>query len=227
MTSGNPSCPPRQEAFENILVPFGGPYAAPAHGGSLASSRICYNGPVKKVISFDLDGTIVDGAYGNMVWLEGIPEKFAARHAMSAEEAKKAVKSAYDSIGEADLLWYDIDYWLRRFGLTVRPEDLLDEYVDHIRLLPHVAEVVRELNEKYILVIASNAARPFVEKELRRTGWRGISATLYRRRAIFGWSRKRKVFIASCAGSSTYLRRKWPMWATTPFLTWRCRSGSA
>ncbi|MGD0656671.1 MAG: HAD family hydrolase [Syntrophorhabdales bacterium] len=137
---------------------------------------------MKKVISFDLDGTIVDGAYGNMVWLEGIPEKYAERYGLPVGDAKRAVKSAYDSIGEADLLWYDIDYWLRRFGLAVRPEDLLEEYVDHIRLLPHVAEVVRELKEKYALVIASNAARPFVEKELRRTGLEGcfshiVSAT--------------------------------------------------
>ena len=107
------------------------------------------------MISFDLDGTIVDGAYGNMVWLEGIPEKYAERYGLPVGDAKRAVKSAYDFIGEADLLWYDIDYWLRRFGLAVRPEDFLEEYVDHIRLLPHVAEVVRELKEKYVLVIAS------------------------------------------------------------------------
>jgi len=137
---------------------------------------------MKKVISFDLDGTIVDGAYGNMVWLEGIPERYAARYAMSVEKAKKAVKSAYDSVGEADLLWYDIEYWLRRFGLPVRPRDLLDEYVGHIRLLPHVAEVIRELKEKYVLAIASNAARLFVEKELHCTGLEGcfshiVSAT--------------------------------------------------
>ena len=92
------------------------------------------------------------------------------------------MRAAYDSIGEAHLLWYDIDYWLRRFDLTVPPAELLDRYADHIRLLPHVAEVIHALSKKYILVIASNAARVFMEKELRRTGLEGcfsrcISAT--------------------------------------------------
>jgi len=137
---------------------------------------------VKKVISFDLDGTIVDGAYGNMVWLEGIPQRYAEKYGLPVEDAKRAVKSEYDSIGEADLLWYDIDYWLKRFGLAVRPDDLLDQYVEYIRLLPHVAEVIGELKGKYVLVVASNAARLFVEKELRCTGLEGsfsriVSAT--------------------------------------------------
>jgi putative hydrolase of the HAD superfamily len=125
---------------------------------------------MKKVISFDLDGTIVDGLYGNMVWLEGIPERYAARYAMSVSDALVVVKEAYDSVGEAHLLWYDLGYWLRRFDLTVSEEALLDRYVGYIRLLPHVAPVIEALSKKYLLVIASNAARIFVEKELRHTG---------------------------------------------------------
>lgn len=124
----------------------------------------------KKVISFDLDGTVVDAAYGNVVWLEGIPEKYARRHSMTLEHAKQTVRREYDAIGEANILWYDIAYWLRRFDLAVSIPRLLDEYSDHIRLLPHVAEVIRLLSEKYRLVIASNAARIFVEKELSHTG---------------------------------------------------------
>lgn len=125
---------------------------------------------MKKVISFDLDGTIVDGEYGNVVWLEGIPEKYAEKYGLSVEDAKVAVKREYDSVGEAHLLWYDIDYWLDRFGLTVSVPELLDKYTGYIRLLPNVAEVIEALSERYELVIASNAARIFVEKELGHTG---------------------------------------------------------
>jgi HAD superfamily hydrolase (TIGR01493 family) len=125
---------------------------------------------MKKVISFDLDGTIVDGRYGNAVWLEGVPQKFAEKYALSVETAKVWVKREYDSIGESHLLWYDIDYWLERFNLKVSVDELLDRYSDHIQLLPHVAEVIKALSEKYMLVIASNAARIFVEKELACTG---------------------------------------------------------
>jgi len=66
--------------------------------------------------------------------------------------------------------WYDLPYWLQRFDLSTPPSELLDQYSHHIRLEPHVAETIAMLSEKYLLVIASNAARLFVETELRHVG---------------------------------------------------------
>ena len=124
---------------------------------------------MKKIISFDLDGTLVDAKYGDMVWNHGIPEEYSKKHGISFDEARAVVIDQYRSVGDSDLLWYEIGYWLRKFDLSVAAEDLLERYETFIKPLPGATEVVEYLKNRYILVIASNAARIFVEKELEWT----------------------------------------------------------
>ena len=124
---------------------------------------------MKKVISFDLDGTLVHGRFGDMVWHHGIPDEFARRHGVSLEEAQKQVLKEYEAVGDSSLLWYDVDWWIRRFDLPVSAEELLDTYVSHIEVIPYALDVLSALRERYRLVVASNAARIFVEKELNHT----------------------------------------------------------
>jgi FMN phosphatase YigB (HAD superfamily) len=125
---------------------------------------------MKKIISFDLDGTLVNGIYGEMVWNHGVPSVFAQKYAISFDEAKSITRKAYESVGDGRLEWYDIGYWLNRFGLPVSADELLTRYEPYIELLPYAQEVLEVLIDKYVLVIASNAARIFVERELSCTG---------------------------------------------------------
>jgi len=125
---------------------------------------------MKKIISFDLDGTLVDGRYGNVVWNHGIPEEYAKKYSISFDDAKELIINKYRAVGDANLLWYDIEYWLKKFQLTITAQTLLDRFESYIRLCSHVPSVLEKLRGKYILVVASNAARLFVEKELASTG---------------------------------------------------------
>ncbi len=124
----------------------------------------------KKIISFDLDGTLVDGTFGDQVWNHGIPEEYARKYGLSFDEAFAFIRGEYEAVGDGDLIWYDIEVWLRRFDLPVRPETLLDRYASHIRLFPDAEEALLRLSGRYRLVIASNAARIFVDKEVAHTG---------------------------------------------------------
>ena len=120
----------------------------------------------KKLISFDLDSTLVDPAYTTYVWEIGIPQLYAEKYHVSLPEAILLVKAEYERIGDARLEWYDIRYWFKFFELPTRWEDLIAEHCDKIRPFPEVKEVLQELVEHYDLMVLSNAAREFVEVEI-------------------------------------------------------------
>jgi putative hydrolase of the HAD superfamily len=127
---------------------------------------------MKKIISFDLDGTIVNACYGDMVWNHGIPVEYSKIHSVPFDEAKALIRRQYESVGDCDLLWYEIDYWLERFSIPVSSKELLRRYESYIEPVLYAADVLEHLSKKYTIVIASNAARCFVEKELDHTGFR-------------------------------------------------------
>lgn len=125
---------------------------------------------MKKIISFDLDGTLVHGKYGDVVWNTGIPEEYARKYCMPFEEAKRLVRAQYEAVGDTNIEWYHIDLWLKKFELSVLPSTLLDRFESYIEAFPDTVEVLQTLATRYTLVVASNAARIFVEKELSHTG---------------------------------------------------------
>jgi putative hydrolase of the HAD superfamily len=124
---------------------------------------------MKKIISFDLDGTLVHGKYGDMVWNHGIPEEYSRKYGMSFEDAKKLIRAQYEEVGEANIEWYHIELWLRKFDLNIPAKSLLDRYESYIELFSDTREVLEALTETHTLIVASNAARIFVDKELSYT----------------------------------------------------------
>lgn len=118
-------------------------------------------------VSFDLDGTIADKAFSEKVWLEGIPEEYSRRHGVDLEEAKVHVVRAYEEVGEWNLLWYDLAYWLRRFDLSIPPRRLLKRYESFIAFLPHAEELLEDSRFHFRLILVSNASRLFLDMQAR------------------------------------------------------------
>lgn len=162
--------------------------------------------PMKKVISFDLDGTLVDARYGDMVWNHGIPDEYARAYGMTFDDARKFIRARYESVGDGDILWYEIRHWLDLFRLDVGVNALLDRYESYISLMPDAADVLRELHGRYTLIIASNAARIFVEKELDQTGIAGFFSRIVSATTDYGMIKKEEGFFRRlcadmCVGS--------------------------
>jgi len=144
----------------------------------------------RKLISFDLDSTLVDATYTTSVWEIGIPQLYAKKHNIGLPEATSIVKSEYERIGDSALEWYDIAYWFEYFELPGKWEDLLEEHRGKIRPFPEVKEVMDELIEHYDLIVTSNAAREFVEVELREAGIEGYFTRVFSATSDFGQVKK-------------------------------------
>jgi len=125
------------------------------------------------VISFDLDGTLVDYTFVNAVWFEAIPTLYAESRQISFEEALRAVRSEYDKIGDEQIEWYDLQYWLARFHLDYEPTRILGQVRRRVRVYEEVPEVLQRIATEHILVINSNCPREFMEIELQEGGIRG------------------------------------------------------
>ncbi len=125
-----------------------------------------------KIISFDMDGTLVDPEYTDWVWLHGIPTLYAEKGGLSFEEAKHFVVEEYLKVGEGAIEWYDIKYWFEFFRLTQNWKDLMERYVDKINIYPDINPFLDRLRDRFPLVLTSNAGREFIDVEMEATGLR-------------------------------------------------------
>ncbi len=123
-----------------------------------------------KIISFDMDGTLIDPEFTDWVWSHGIPTLYAKKNGIEFEEAKALVEEEYRRVGEGSIEWYDIKYWLNFFGLDPNWKALMEQYVDKIKIYSDVNHILDRLRDRSSLIITSNAGREFIDIELGATG---------------------------------------------------------
>ncbi len=123
-----------------------------------------------KIISFDMDGTLVDPEFTDWVWGHGIPTLYAEKAEIPFEEAKAFVVKEYLKVGEGAIEWYDIKYWFQFFQLEESWEVLMERYTDKINIYPDVNHILGCLKDSFLLVLTSNAGREFIDMEMEATG---------------------------------------------------------
>lgn len=147
-----------------------------------------------KIISFDMDGTLVDAEFTDWVWGHGIPALYAKRAGLPFEEGKDFVVKEYLKVGEGAMEWYDIKYWFRLFQLEESWEVLMKRYTDKIRIYPDVPPVLERLRDRYRMVLTSNAGREFIGVEMEATGLGRYFDRIFSATSDFGEVKKTAAF---------------------------------
>ena len=71
-----------------------------------------------ETLMLDMDGTILDLAFDNYIWLDLVPRRYAAANNMSFEQAREELLARYRAV-QGDLEWYCLDHWNDRLGIDV------------------------------------------------------------------------------------------------------------
>ena len=105
----------------------------------------------------DMDGTILDLAFDNYIWMELVPRRYAAENDMSYEEARELLMSKYAAV-QGDLEWYCLDHWCERLGFDV--VQLHHDSSHRIGYLPRALDFLRHVHdEDYRVLLVTNAHR--------------------------------------------------------------------
>ena len=103
-----------------------------------------------ETLMLDMDGTVLDLAYDNFMWLTHVPERYAEANDMSVADARKLLYTEFRKAG-GDLRWYCIDHWSEFLGL-----DIIQLHRDHhhrIDFLPGAREFLEIVSERHIRVL--------------------------------------------------------------------------
>ncbi|MEQ8206857.1 MAG: GMP/IMP nucleotidase [Woeseia sp.] len=69
-------------------------------------------------LMLDMDGTLLDLAFDNFMWLQHIPLEYARKHGLEHEVATQQLHATFRSL-QGQLAWYCLDHWSERLDLDV------------------------------------------------------------------------------------------------------------
>ncbi len=148
-----------------------------------------------KVISFDMDGTLVDFGYVNSLFLEVIPKLIAEKRKTSVKEAKEFVLSEYGKLGRENVDWCRASYWFRHFGLSDYDKTVKD-LIKNVNVYPDTVKVLQALNKKYTLVVLSSADTEMIKLRMKAAGIDKFFKKFYSSIDMFNELKTDKVFKA-------------------------------
>ncbi len=146
-----------------------------------------------KVISFDIDGTLMDFDYNRAFWDEAVPHIYSKKHKIALDEAKKIVFKEFRAVGQKDIRWYKPSFWFRKFGIGYY-KAVIQDLKHHIRLYKDTIPSLKVLSKKYRLIVISANTREFIEIKLKAEGIKKFFSDSYSVIDKFKGAKSSKVF---------------------------------
>ena len=124
-----------------------------------------------KVISFDLDGTLIDkGSFDDLFWFKEVPELYSKHHGLDFESAKEYCVSKYNEVGRDDPNWFRPAYWFERFELPFDHNKIIMDLALGIQIFPEVKPLLKELMKNHQLIVITNNPTDFMKLKMRAEG---------------------------------------------------------
>ena len=98
----------------------------------------------------DMDGTILDLAFDNYMWLEHVPEHFASANGIEPEEARRRLYAKFEEM-LGRLEWYCLDHWSEYLNLDVAR--LHRDLNDRIGYLPGAKDFLEKVSRDDLRVV--------------------------------------------------------------------------
>jgi putative hydrolase of the HAD superfamily len=130
----------------------------------------------------DMDGTLLDLAYDNYMWLEHIPAEYARQNSIGEAKAREVLMAKFRSM-EGKLEWYCLDHWSEVLDLDVK--ELHRKENDRISYLPGARDFLEAvLKHEVRLLLVTNSHSDTLEIKTEVTGITGFFDAIYTSHAI-------------------------------------------
>lgn len=119
-------------------------------------------------LMLDMDGTLLDLAYDNYMWLQHIPAEYARQNEMSEEAARERLYAIMKSL-EGKLDWYCLEHWSVALDLDIAA--LHRDENERIGFLPGAREFLESMSSHHIrLLMVTNSHQHTLDIKTEVTG---------------------------------------------------------
>lgn len=135
------------------------------HGSQLKDASDSLLGECDTLM-LDMDGTLLDLAFDNHVWLEVVPVEYARERGMSEQDARKLLYQKMKEL-RGTLKWYSLEFWSDELDLDiVGLHQRVDHMIDYLPGAEGFLETVAGSEMRVLLVTNSHRATLAMKNEV-------------------------------------------------------------